>query len=46
MSLKSGEAGKITHALSPGSIVSAGEVLAKLELKDPSKATRKKTPST
>ncbi|CAE7605731.1 ACC1 [Symbiodinium natans] len=40
MSLKSGEAGKITHALSPGSIVSAGEVLAKLELKDPSKVKK------
>ena len=38
MSLKSSEAGKVTHALSAGSIVSAGELLAKLELKDPSKA--------
>lgn len=32
------EAGKVSHALSAGSIVSAGELLAKLELKDPSKA--------
>ena len=38
MSLKSPEAGKVSHALSAGSIVSAGELLAKLELKDPSKA--------
>ena len=37
MSLKSSEAGKVTHALSAGSIVSAGELLARLELKDPSK---------
>jgi len=28
----------VSHALSAGSIVSAGELLAKLELKDPSKA--------
>lgn len=28
----------MSHALSAGSIVSAGELLAKLELKDPSKA--------
>ena len=40
MSLKSGEAGKISHSLSPGAIVSAGEVLAKLELKDPSKVKK------
>ena len=38
MSLKSPEAGNVSHALSAGSIVSAGELLAKLELKDPSKA--------
>ena len=31
------QAGKVSHALSAGSIVSAGELLAKLELKDPSK---------
>lgn len=37
MALKSSESGKITHAKSAGSIVSAGELLAKLELKDPSK---------
>ncbi|CAJ1437757.1 unnamed protein product [Effrenium voratum] len=38
MALKSPETGQISHALSPGSIVSAGELLATLELKDPSKA--------
>ena len=32
------QAGKVSHALSAGSIVSAGELLAKLQLKDPSKA--------
>eukprot|EP00435_Cladocopium_sp_Y103_P001897 s859_g1.t1 len=40
MSLKSPEAGKVSHALSAGSIVSAGELLAKLELKDPSKVKK------
>eukprot|EP00439_Symbiodinium_sp_Y106_P031696 s1171_g3.t2 len=40
MALKSSEAGKVSHSLSPGSIVSAGELLAKLELKDPSKVKK------
>eukprot|EP00930_Biecheleria_cincta_P038398 TRINITY_DN26381_c0_g2_i1.p1 TRINITY_DN26381_c0_g2~~TRINITY_DN26381_c0_g2_i1.p1 ORF type:complete len:2142 (-),score=492.71 TRINITY_DN26381_c0_g2_i1:106-6303(-) len=40
MALKSEETGKITHALSAGSIVSAGELLARLELKDPSKVKK------
>jgi acetyl-CoA carboxylase/biotin carboxylase 1 len=35
MSLRSGEAGKISHSLSPGSIVSPGQLLATLKLKDP-----------
>ncbi|CAK9065853.1 Acetyl-CoA carboxylase (ACC) [Includes: Biotin carboxylase], partial [Durusdinium trenchii] len=33
-------AGRVSHALSAGSIVSAGELLAKLELKDPSKVKK------
>eukprot|EP00438_Fugacium_kawagutii_P004903 Skav229216 [mRNA] locus=scaffold2439:123806:138301:+ [translate_table: standard] len=33
-------AGKVSHALAAGSIVSAGELLAKLELKDPSKVKK------
>ena len=37
MALKSGESGKINHALSPGSIISAGDMIATLSLKDPSK---------
>eukprot|EP00438_Fugacium_kawagutii_P012883 Skav227072 [mRNA] locus=scaffold4434:1758:15971:+ [translate_table: standard] len=40
MALKSPEAGKVSHALAAGSIVSAGELLAKLELKDPSKVKK------
>lgn len=40
MALKSSEAGKVSHALSAGSIVSAGELLARLELKDPSKVKK------
>ncbi|CAJ1360967.1 unnamed protein product, partial [Effrenium voratum] len=40
MALKSPETGQISHALSPGSIVSAGELLATLELKDPSKVKK------
>lgn len=40
MALKSPEAGRVSHALSAGSIVSAGELLAKLELKDPSKVKK------
>ncbi|OLP76680.1 Acetyl-CoA carboxylase, partial [Symbiodinium microadriaticum] len=38
--IMSGEAGKISHSLSPGAIVSAGEVLANLQLKDPSKVKK------
>ena len=41
MALKSPEAGRVRHTLSPGAIVSAGELLATLELKDPSKAPRR-----
>merc|ERR1719487_971573 len=35
MSLRSGEAGKIKHSLSAGSIVSPGQLLATLKLADP-----------
>mmetsp|Transcript_69508 Transcript_69508/g.77743 ORF Transcript_69508/g.77743 Transcript_69508/m.77743 type:complete len:2082 (-) Transcript_69508:1966-8211(-) len=37
MPLKATESGKITHKLSPGTVISAGDLLASLELKDPSK---------
>jgi hypothetical protein len=37
MPLKSTESGLIKHELSPGSIISAGDLLASLALKDPSK---------
>ena len=37
MAIKAGEAGVITHNLSPGSILSAGDLIASLKLKDPSK---------
>jgi len=37
MSLRSGVAGKIHHTLGPGSIVAAGDLLATLDLADPSK---------
>jgi acetyl-CoA carboxylase/biotin carboxylase 1 len=40
MPLKAGESGKITHNLSPGSVISAGDLLASLELKDPSKVKK------
>lgn len=40
MALKSSEAGKIYHSKSSGSIVSAGELLATLELADPSKVQK------
>jgi len=36
MSLKASAAGKIHHALAPGAIVSAGQLLANLDLADPS----------
>merc|ERR1719284_307611 len=40
MSLKTTETGKINHELSPGSIISAGDLLASLSLKDPSKVKK------
>jgi acetyl-CoA carboxylase/biotin carboxylase 1 len=40
MPLKATETGKITPALSPGSVVNAGDLLASLELKDPSKVKK------
>lgn len=40
MPIKSTESGKITHNLSPGSVISAGDLLASLELKDPSKVKK------
>jgi len=38
--VKSPESGKITHNLSPGSVIAAGDLLASLELKDPSKVKK------
>lgn len=38
--VKSSESGKITHNLSPGSVIAAGDLLASLELKDPSKVKK------
>jgi len=40
MPLKAAEAGIITPQLSPGSIISAGDLLASLQLKDPSKVKK------
>lgn len=40
MPIKAGESGKINHNLSPGSVISAGDLLASLELKDPSKVKK------
>ena len=40
MPLKASETGKITHSLSPGSVISAGDLLASLELADPSKVKK------
>ena len=40
MPLKATESGKITHALSPGSVISAGDMLGSLELADPSKVKK------
>jgi len=40
MPLKASESGKVTHALSPGSVINAGDLLATLELKDPSKVKK------
>uniref|UniRef100_A0A7R9U720 Acetyl-CoA carboxylase n=1 Tax=Pinguiococcus pyrenoidosus TaxID=172671 RepID=A0A7R9U720_9STRA len=38
MALKASETGKIKPSLSPGSIINAGDLLASLDLKDPSKS--------
>jgi len=43
MPIKATESGKITHNLSPGSVISAGDMLASLELKDPSKVKKIET---
>ncbi|CAJ1961615.1 unnamed protein product [Cylindrotheca closterium] len=40
MPIKATESGKITHTLSPGSVISAGDLMASLELKDPSKVKK------
>jgi len=40
MPIKATESGSITHALSPGSVISAGDLLASLSLKDPSKVKK------
>ena len=40
MPLKASESGKITHSVSPGTVISAGDMLASLELKDPSKVKK------
>lgn len=40
MPIKAPESGKITHNLSPGSVISAGDLLASLTLKDPSKVKK------
>lgn len=40
MPIKATESGKITHTLSPGSVISAGDLMATLELKDPSKVKK------
>ena len=40
MQLRTTEAGTIKHNLSPGSIINAGDLLATMELKDPSKVAK------
>jgi len=40
MPLKATESGAITHNLSPGSVITAGDLLASLTLKDPSKVKK------
>jgi len=40
MPMKATESGKITHNLSPGSVITAGDLLASLELRDPSKVKK------
>lgn len=37
ITIKAGEAGKVEHSLNPGAIINAGDLLASLTLKDPSK---------
>lgn len=43
MTMKATETGKITNALSPGSVIAGGDLLASLELKDPSKVKKIET---
>eukprot|EP00934_Nitzschia_sp_Nitz4_P007784 Nitzschia sp. Nitz4//scaffold73_size107353//70390//77204//NITZ4_004327-RA/size107353-processed-gene-0.30-mRNA-1//-1//CDS//3329557497//7774//frame0 len=43
MPIKATESGKIHHTLSPGSVIAAGDLLATLELKDPSKVKKIET---
>ena len=43
MPIKATESGKITHNLSAGSVIAAGDLLASLELKDPSKVKKIET---
>ena len=38
--LKAAEGGKVTHEKQPGSIINQGDLLASLELKDPSKVKK------
>jgi len=40
MPMKATESGKITNALSPGSVIQGGDILASVELKDPSKVKK------
>ena len=40
MPIKATESGKITNNLSPSSVIAAGDLLASLELKDPSKVKK------
>jgi len=40
MPLKATESGKITHSLSPGTVINAGDLLGSLALKDPSKVKK------
>jgi len=40
MPIKASESGKITHNLSPGTVINAGDLLASLTLKDPSKVKK------
>jgi acetyl-CoA carboxylase/biotin carboxylase 1 len=43
MALKASESGKINHNLSPGSIIGAGDLIANLQLADPSKVKQIRT---